>query len=73
VDGGDPLEVDSLSYTVPVRLDSTTVVRARAFAEGLWPSPITTATYLIGAPYALPVVSLTTDPANLWDWGPAWI
>ena len=49
---------------------SGAVLRARAFQDGLWPGPICTNTYLIGAgPVGdLPVFSLVTEPDNLWDW-----
>jgi hypothetical protein len=67
-DGGDPPQADSLRYRAPLALAATTVVRARTQVQGLWPSPIITATYLIDAPYALPVFSLVADPAHLWDW-----
>ncbi|HOT97429.1 MAG TPA: CotH kinase family protein [bacterium] len=66
-DGSEP---DSLSLICSgsLGIGRTTVIRARAFAPGLDPSPITTATYILGQPPApLPVISLTTDPYNLWD------
>lgn len=49
-----------------------TVVRARTFAEGKLPSPITTRTYFIDpampARYGqLPVISLTSDPKHLFN------
>lgn len=43
------------------------VVRARAFQDGLWPSRIATGTYLIEEPARLPIVSVVTEPANLFD------
>ncbi len=46
-------------------------LRVRAFKEGYMPSPVTTASYLIDpaieSRYTLPVVSLVTDAANLFD------
>ncbi len=65
-DGGDP-SPSSPSYTAPLLIDSTMVVRARSFAPGLAPSAIQTRTYFIDEEITLPVVSLTTDPPNLWD------
>ncbi|MCH2105176.1 MAG: CotH kinase family protein, partial [Planctomycetes bacterium] len=46
-----------------------TVVRSRSFMPGLWPSPISTDTYLVdAAPLGeLPIFSLVTEPDNLWD------
>ena len=44
------------------------VVRARAFSGGLTrPSEILTGTFFVNIYHALPVVSITTDPDNLWD------
>jgi len=49
-----------------------TVVRARAFKEGSAPSPVATSTYFVdpGMPtrYTLPVISVVTDAANLYDY-----
>ncbi len=48
-------------------------IRARAFKEGYLPSPTATRSYLIdplGADrYSLPVISIVTDPAHLFDGG----
>ncbi len=66
-DGGEP---DSLStlYSGPVNIGQTSVIRARAFAPGLDPGPIITHSFVLSQPPApLPVISLTTDPRNLWD------
>jgi hypothetical protein len=65
-DGGEPTTSSTL-YTAPVNIDSTRVLRARSFAPGLAPSAIQTRTYLIDEQITFPVVSLTTDPPNLWD------
>jgi hypothetical protein len=67
LDGAEPT-TDSARFTSPLPIDTTTVVRARAFASGLLPSRIISHTYLINEEVSLPVVSLTTDPPNLWDW-----
>jgi hypothetical protein len=49
----------------------STVVRARAFQEGFAPGRSSYATYFVGPKakerYTLPVISLITDPANLFD------
>jgi len=65
-DGSDPRE-SSPSYTGPLTVDSTCVVRARAFAAGRAPSPITTQSYILGAETPLAIVSLVVDPFDLWD------
>ncbi len=66
LDGSRPT-ADSARYQEPIELTETVSVRARVFTDGLLPSPIRTQTYLIGEPTGLPIVSLVTDPAYLWD------
>ena len=66
LDGADPT-VDGQAYTAPVVLEQTTVLRAVALRDGVPVSTVTTATYLMGEPQALPVISLVTDPTHLWD------
>jgi len=66
----DPHPSVSQAYTpgTSIQINSNTVVRARAFAEGKIASDISTATYLIGQrEFNLPVVSLVTPTANLFD------
>ncbi len=67
--GKDPTSSSPL-YTTPISIDSTQVIRARVFPTvptGL-PGPILTRTYFINENITLPVVSLTSDPFNLFDW-----
>ena len=64
-DGSVPDPAASPRYTEPFTVDTTTVVRARAYAERRTPGPLVTRTYLIAADYALPVVSLAADPDDL--------
>jgi len=66
LDGSIPTEA-SPRYIDPLVIDRTQVLRARAFRNGLIPSPIRTYTYLIDEDVHLPVLSLVSDPANLWD------
>jgi len=65
-DGSVPTQ-ESEFYTGPIMLDSTKVIRARTFKANYHPSPIITHTYLINEQRYLPVLSLITDPYNLWD------
>jgi hypothetical protein len=68
-DGAEPTQ-DAAPYTGPVRTGDegdAVILRARAWQPGLWPSRIATATYLLHPPATLPIVSLVTDPAHLWD------
>lgn len=65
-DGSIPT-ANSPTYTGPITVDKTTAVRARAFKEGLLGSKTDSKTFLIDIPHTLPVVSLITDPPNLFD------
>ena len=66
LDGSDPT-VDGREYTAPLAVTETTVLRAVALDDGVPVSAVTTATYLVGESTSLPVLSLVTDPAHLWD------
>ncbi|MEI7900437.1 MAG: lamin tail domain-containing protein [bacterium] len=58
----------SLLYTNALTVTSNTVVRARAFANGLHPSMVTTRTFLVNQRKPdLPVVSFVIDPLLLYD------
>ena len=66
LDGADPT-MGGQTYTAPLELRETTVLRAVALRAGVPVSAVTTATYLVGENTGLPAVSLVTDPAHLWD------
>lgn len=66
-DGSIPRDTSAI-YTGPITLDRTTVLRVCSFENSLLPSAVITATYFISFSASLPVISLTTDPPNLWDW-----
>ena len=57
----------SLPYTVPINVNSTSVIRARCYSPETNPGVIATGTYLINEHSTMPVISLTTDPYNLYD------
>lgn len=60
--GAVPTE-DSLVFMPGVGTSGeATVVRARGFAEGLWPSRVATGTYLVREPPEVAVVSLVLEP-----------
>lgn len=73
-DGTVPLESSS-RYSGPITISKTTVLRVRAFKSGYSGSDTASQTYVIytGAStvenhkYTLPVISIVTDPDNLWD------
>ena len=66
LDGSDPT-VDGEAFTAPLEVTETTVLRAVALDDGVPVSAVTTATYLMGENTGLPVLSLVTEPAHLWD------
>jgi len=66
LDGSVPNEA-SPQYIDRLLIEETHVLRARVFKDGLLPSTTETYTYLIDEAVHLPVLSLATDPANLWD------
>jgi hypothetical protein len=62
----DATEPTTLSpvYNQPIPVDANQVIRAAIFRAAYLPSPVATATYLIGPDHDLPVVSLVTEPDN---------
>ena len=51
-----------------LELNFTTVIRARAFSTGsIKPSDVLTGTFFVNANHTLPVVSVVTEPDNLWN------
>ncbi len=73
-DGTVPTESSS-RYSGPITVSHTTVLRARAFKSGYSASDTASQTYVIytgestieNHKYTLPVVSIITEPSNLWD------
>lgn len=66
LDGSLPTP-SSPRYTQPLQINQHTVLRFRTLQPNALPSPTVTQTYLIGSAFQLPVLSLVTDPINLWD------
>ena len=64
-DGSTPTK-DSFKYDGPIEIEKTTVLRAVSIEPGKLPGAVYTATFIIGQSHDLPVVSLVTDPENLW-------
>ena len=65
VDGSDP-DTTSLHWNgVPILISQSTIFRARAFSMGLLPSTITTASYLFNVNHTTPIISVVSDPDNL--------
>jgi hypothetical protein len=57
----------SVHYTTPIQVNATTVIRARCYSPETNQSLIATGTYFINEHSSFPVISLTTDPYNLYD------
>ena len=70
VDGSTPTEASTAYNGERLEMNFTTVLRAKAFPADptLHASDTITGTWFIGAYHTLPVVSVTTDPVNLWDY-----
>jgi hypothetical protein len=66
LDGSEPKETSQI-YTASILINSTQVLRAKTFSTGSLPSKTITNTYFINFSTALTVVSLSTDPGNLFD------
>ncbi len=66
LDGSEPDQSSDL-FTNNLRVNKTTVVRSRAYADGFLPSPVSTDTYIIRDSIDRPILSLSTHPDNLWD------
>ena len=67
LDGSIPYISSGIEYTGPIEIDSSLVLRAILIEEGLLPSKIITHSYLINQNSTLPILSISTDPKNLWD------
>ena len=67
-DGSEPT-LHSKVWNKDMIINSTTVIRARAFKQGQIPSEILTCTYIIDdtRTFDIPVISIVTDPDNLWN------
>jgi len=66
LDGSEP-NLSSPVYTAPIQIRVTTVLRVKSFAAGFLPSKTLTNTYFINFSSQLPVVSLSTNPGNLFN------
>ncbi len=66
LDSNDP-DQNSSEYSGPINIQNTTVLKAISYKEDHLPSPITCNTYFINEETDLPVISLVSDPFNLYD------
>jgi hypothetical protein len=71
LDGSVPTRASGAAYTQPIHLSAATpavtVVRARAVLPGGKLGPVVSASYFVGVPATLPLISLIVDPDDLWD------
>ena len=71
VDGSVPAPTVGTTYTRTIHLSAetpaVTVVRARAVLPDGQLGPVTSASYFVGVPASLPLMSLIIDPSDLWD------
>lgn len=65
-DGSDPLSSGEL-YSSPVAINKNAVVRARIIKDDHLPGPAAANTYLFDVDHKVAIVSISTDPDNLWD------
>ncbi len=65
LDGSDPDNSAMLWNGTPILITQSTILRARAFANGFLPSNISAAGYLFNISHTTPVISVMTDPDNL--------
>lgn len=66
-DGSEPTETNGFDYAGPITLTENASLRARGFQDGLRPSNITTATFLLNVYHSLPIICLTCDPDDLYN------
>ena len=66
MDASEPNE-NSLVYSEPIYINETTIVRAKVFEEGYIPSYTHSRAFIYNVNHTLPIISLITDPSNLFD------
>jgi hypothetical protein len=66
LNGEEPTENSTLYTGEEIPIFFSSVLRARAYTPGKIPSEITTATYLINISHITPIVTVATNPENLY-------
>lgn len=64
--GGESPNESGIAYNAPISIDSTQVVKAIARSQGYLPSEVISKTYFVDVDKYLPVISLSTEPEDLW-------
>jgi len=67
LDSSEP-DTNASKFTSPLTINSTSVIKLRSYSENKIPSSTITSTYFINENQDLPVISLSTNPDNLWDY-----
>jgi len=67
VNGSEPTGESTL-YTTGISISEPITVRARVITNGHLPGEITSNSYLINGSHELPVIFVSTDSSNLWDY-----
>jgi hypothetical protein len=58
----------SYLFSNAIKINADTIIKARAYREGTLPGPVVTHTYVTQKDHQLPIVALSTDPFNLYDY-----
>ncbi len=67
LDGNVPDSLTSASYSVPININKTTTLRAKAFAAGQVSSKITTHSYLFNMPHTFPIMAVSFKPDDFFS------
>lgn len=66
LDGSEPSQ-SSTRYSAPLRIAESASLRARTYRTGYLPGDEADASYVIRESIDRPIITITTDPDNLWD------
>gem|GEM_PF-4274598 len=64
---GSPPNASSTRYTGPITVSATEPIRAIAIRSGWLDSRVSSQAYFIGSGHTVPILSVMTDPDNLYD------
>jgi len=67
LDGSAPHRGSKL-YSGPILLEKSTVIRAMCVSEGMLDSESVSYSFFLNEGHSLPIVSLSLDPSDLWDY-----
>jgi len=66
-DGSEPTSSSS-QYSSSISINSSKTIRVKVYKTGYLPSPVFTKSYFINEDIDLPVVTISLDPDDLWDY-----